>query len=96
MRAQALARLPEPAFLIDRLKEAGCPVRLADIGLDRNSLYRGFIIASLIRQRYTTLDLADEFGLLESFAKSASSWDTLLSDSPSMEVEQCRKNQAEN
>ena len=75
LRARASARLPEPAYLIARLKEAGCPVRLADIGLDRNSLYRGFIIASIIRKRYTTLDLADEFGLLEKLAEAASSWD---------------------
>jgi len=72
LSAKALSRLPEPAFLIARLKEAGCPVRLADIGLDRDSLYRGFIIASIIRKRYTTLDLADEFGLLEKLAESAS------------------------
>ncbi|HWR11719.1 MAG TPA: sn-glycerol-1-phosphate dehydrogenase [Rectinemataceae bacterium] len=75
LRARASARLPEPAYLIARLKEAGCPVRLVDIGLDRESLYRGFLIASIIRKRYTTLDLADEFGLLEKLAEAASSWD---------------------
>jgi len=77
LSAKALSRLPEPSRLIACLKEAGCPVRLADIGLDRDSLYRGFIIASIIRQRYTTLDLADEFGLLEKLAESASSWDNV-------------------
>jgi glycerol dehydrogenase-like iron-containing ADH family enzyme len=69
-----LSRLPEPSCLIARLKEAGCPTRLADIGLDRDCLYRGFIVAGIIRKRYTTLDLADEFGLLEKLAESASSW----------------------
>jgi glycerol-1-phosphate dehydrogenase [NAD(P)+] len=74
LSAKALSRLPEPSSLIARLKEAGCPTRLTDIGLDRDSLYRGFIIAGIIRQRYTTLDLADEFGLLEKLSESASSW----------------------
>ena len=74
LSAKALSRLPEPSSLIARLKEAGCPVKLSDIGLDQDSLYRGFIIASIIRKRYTTLDLADEFGLLEKLAESASSW----------------------
>lgn len=76
LSAKAVSRLPEPSFLIARLREAGCPTRLADIGLDRDSLCRGFIIASIIRKRYTTLDLADEFGLLEKLAESASSWDS--------------------
>lgn len=78
LSAKALSRLPEPSFLIASLREAGCPARLADIGLDRDSLYRGFIIASIIRKRYTTLDLAGEFGLLEKLAELASSWDSAL------------------
>ena len=72
---RALIRLPDSSTLIERLSEAGCPTKFVDIGLSREDLFRGFMIASLIRKRYTTLDLAAEFGLLEKLAKTASEWD---------------------
>lgn len=75
LRQHTLARLPDSAALIARLGEAGCPTKLSDIGLSREDLLRGFKVASLIRKRYTTLDLAAEFGLLEKLAETASDWD---------------------
>ena len=75
LREKALARLPEPSALAARMAEAGCPSALAEINLDRESLLRGFRIAKLIRRRFTTLDLADEFGVFEELAERAASWD---------------------
>jgi glycerol-1-phosphate dehydrogenase [NAD(P)+] len=75
LREKALARLPEPAVLAARMAEAGCPSTLAEISLDAASLLRGFRIAKLIRKRFTTLDLADEFGVFEELAERAAAWD---------------------
>jgi hypothetical protein len=57
------------------MAEAGCPSSLAEINLDEAGLLRGFRIARLIRKRFTTLDLAVEFGVFEELAERAASWD---------------------
>lgn len=75
LREKALARLPEPAALAARMAEAGCPSSPGQINLDKESLLRGFRIAKLIRKRFTTLDLADEFGVFEELAERAALWD---------------------
>lgn len=48
-----------------RFEVLGAPVEPADIGSSRESLYRATIVASMIRKRYTILDLLYELGLLE-------------------------------
>lgn len=57
----------------DRLRAdllAGCcPTEPADIGLSRDACVRSLKIASLIRNRYTILDLLSEFGILNEAAE---------------------------
>jgi len=59
----------------DRLRAdllaAGCPTEPADIGLSRDACARSLKIASLIRNRYTILDLISEFGVLDEAAEAA-------------------------
>ncbi|MEI6874674.1 MAG: sn-glycerol-1-phosphate dehydrogenase [Spirochaetota bacterium] len=69
LRSRALARLPTFDSLRRSLLEAGCPTHPSDIGLGREDYKRGILVAALIRKRYTILDLASEFGLLEDFAE---------------------------
>jgi glycerol-1-phosphate dehydrogenase [NAD(P)+] len=58
----------------DRLKAdllaAGCPTEPAEIGLSRDACVRSLKIASLIRNRYTILDLISEFGVLDEAAEA--------------------------
>ncbi len=50
--------------LRDKLLAAGCPVGPADIGLDVERFRDTYYRAQMIRRRYTSLDLANETGLL--------------------------------
>jgi glycerol-1-phosphate dehydrogenase [NAD(P)+] len=62
---QMKKRLPPFEVLRHSLAEAGCPVCFAEIGLTENLFKTGIQLASLIRKRYTILDLAAELNLLE-------------------------------
>ncbi len=55
--------------LREMLKNAGCPVTAAGIGLDREQFLHGIRTAQLIRIRYTVLDFLYEAGLLEDAMK---------------------------
>lgn len=60
-----------PSFekLKTSLQEAGCPTEPVDLGLGREDIRASIVIASLIRNRYTVLDLMAETGLLESLTE---------------------------
>jgi len=73
LRSRALARLPELAALRGNLLDAGCPASPSDIGLTRKEFLRGILVAALIRKRYTILDLASDFGLLDYLAEALAS-----------------------
>lgn len=61
-------QVPPFAELKRALRAAGCPVEPAQIGLSREACADGLRIASLIRGRYTVLDLASELGILDAAA----------------------------
>ena len=48
-----------------RFKVLDCPTRPEQIGLDWGEVWRGAVVAAMIRNRYTILDLLFELGLLE-------------------------------
>lgn len=62
-------QLPSFAVMRKSLEKAGCPVEPAQIGLSRSRCVESFRAASLIRTRYTMLDLAGESGLLDKSAE---------------------------
>lgn len=62
-------QLPPFEELRARLAEAGCPVEPEALGLGREEFLRGIRVASLIRKRYTVLDLASELGVLDETAE---------------------------
>lgn len=55
--------------LVEILRNAGCPVTAAEIGLDKEQLLHGVKTAQLIRIRYTIIDLLYELGLLDDALK---------------------------
>jgi glycerol-1-phosphate dehydrogenase [NAD(P)+] len=61
--------IPYPQ-LKEMLKEANCPTRPEEIGLDREQLMHGVRCAQLIRIRYNIADLLYEAGLLEDAIKT--------------------------
>lgn len=61
--------IPYPR-LKEMLKEANCPTRPEEIGLDREQLMHGVRCAQLIRIRYNIADLLYEAGLLEDAIKT--------------------------
>lgn len=61
-------QLPPFDELRARLGEAGCPTEPEELGLTRAEFLRGIHVASLIRRRYTVLDLASELGVLDETA----------------------------
>ncbi|MFA6507336.1 MAG: sn-glycerol-1-phosphate dehydrogenase [Treponemataceae bacterium] len=65
MRAGIRAQLPPYAEIRDRLYRAGCPVEPEEIGLSEQACRRAVLLASMIRSRYTFLDLASELGVLD-------------------------------
>ena len=52
--------------LRNMLKNAHAPTRFEEIGLTAEQYYHGIRTAQLIRNRYTSLDMLYEAGLLES------------------------------
>lgn len=68
MRSRVLAQLPDQGELVAALREAGCPSSIADIEVSGAGLESCILTASLIRKRYTVLDLASELGVLEAAA----------------------------
>ncbi len=58
-------QIPAFAPLKADLAAAGCPTEPAHIGLSKDACLRSARIASIIRSRYTILDLAAELGILE-------------------------------
>ncbi len=65
LRSSVLARLPPYRELRGMLRRAGCPTRAEEIGLTRTEAIRTAFRAQMIRKRYTVLDLAWDFGVLE-------------------------------
>lgn len=70
LAARIQKQLPPFSVLRKALLDAGCPVEPGWIGLSREHCLKSVAIASLIRARYTMLDLAAELGLLEKAAES--------------------------
>lgn len=64
------AQLPPFAALKADLAAGGCPTEPADIGLSRRACVDSLKIASLIRNRYTVLDLVSELGILDEAAEA--------------------------
>ncbi|MFQ3620356.1 MAG: iron-containing alcohol dehydrogenase, partial [Spirochaetales bacterium] len=58
--------LPPYEKLKERLYTAGCPTAPKDLGFDAEEVRKGIVVAQLIRNRYTVLDLLAETGLLKS------------------------------
>jgi len=50
-------------------EEVDIPFYLKDIGVDEKLAFDDITLARFIRNRITILDIADETGILESFAK---------------------------
>ncbi|MEM9012824.1 MAG: iron-containing alcohol dehydrogenase [Pseudomonadota bacterium] len=65
LRARLRGQLMPAAAMADRLRQAGCPTRAADIGVDPAGHREVTLAARFLRSRYTVLDLLDETGLLE-------------------------------
>ena len=53
------------ATLRDMLKKANAPTRFEEIGLTEEQYFHGIKTAQLIRNRYTSLDMLYEAGLLD-------------------------------
>ena len=70
LRAAVLERLPGYGEVRRMLKEAGCPTRAEDIGLERSGAIRTAVRAQMIRKRYTALDLAWDLGVSDSVLDS--------------------------
>lgn len=66
MKAHVLRQLFPFEELERRFALLGCPTRPQQIGLDEAEFRRGVIVAAMIRNRYTILDLLFEMGALES------------------------------
>ncbi|HWR13000.1 MAG TPA: sn-glycerol-1-phosphate dehydrogenase [Rectinemataceae bacterium] len=64
------AQIPPFAALKADLAAGGCPTEPADIGLSRAACVDSLKIASLIRNRYTVLDLVSELGILDEAAEA--------------------------
>ena len=65
LRERLRDQLLSAARMRDRLSEAGCPTRPAEIGLSVEALRATYRRAQMIRPRYTVLDLLNETGLLD-------------------------------
>lgn len=65
LKEKVLGQLIPFAELRRRFEVIGAPTEPAHIGASRASLCRAVVVASMIRQRYTILDLLCELGLLE-------------------------------
>lgn len=65
-----LGQVPPFALLKKRLQEASCPVEPNHIGLSRKNCIDSLRLASLIRRRYTVLDLVSELGAFDMAAET--------------------------
>jgi glycerol-1-phosphate dehydrogenase [NAD(P)+] len=65
LAARYASQIPSFAPLKADLAAAGCPTEPAHIGLSREACLRSSKIASIIRSRYTILDLVAELGILD-------------------------------
>lgn len=65
---EIMEQLPTQADADAYLSEVGCPIRPAEIGLDRQTVIDGILYAKEVRDRYTILQLLWDLGLLEEFA----------------------------
>ncbi len=54
------------------LKEAGCPLKFSEIGVDKNLAFQAIMHSRFIRSRLTILDVADELGILSEIAENFS------------------------
>lgn len=65
LAARYADQIPSFGLLKRDLAAAGCPTEPAHIGLSREACLRSAKIASIIRSRYTILDLVAELGILD-------------------------------
>ena len=75
IRARIAKQMPSFEELRKMLKEAGCPIRPAEIGLTSEQFRHGIPAAQLIRVRYTILDLLYETGLLQAAMRNLDQMD---------------------
>ncbi|MEZ4458559.1 MAG: sn-glycerol-1-phosphate dehydrogenase [bacterium] len=59
------------ASIEGELRDAGCPVRFKDLGIDRERARAAVLYSKDIRNRYTILHLAWELGLLDAWGNEA-------------------------
>lgn len=69
MRNDMRERLVPFCEAVKILRNAGCPVRPAEIGLTAEQFIHGIKTAQLLRNRYTVIDLLYELGLLDDAVK---------------------------
>ena len=59
------------ASIEGELRDAGCPVRFKDLGIDRERARAAVLYSKDIRNRYTILHLAWELGFLDAWGEEA-------------------------
>ena len=62
---EALAALPPAAEIARVLKAAGCPTRLSELGVERETARQAIAWCRFLRERYTMFDLAGDAGVLQ-------------------------------
>lgn len=60
----ALRRLPPAEEVARRLRSAGCPTSLSELGIDRQTAREAIGWCRFLRERYTLFDLAADLGVL--------------------------------
>jgi glycerol-1-phosphate dehydrogenase [NAD(P)+] len=68
--ARYAEQIPPFETLKADLRAGGCPTEPMEIGLSREACVKSLKIASLIRNRYTILDLVSELGILDEAAEA--------------------------
>lgn len=61
---EAIAELPSPQEVKTILEKAGCPTRLSQLGLTRETAVQAIRWCRYLRERYTLFDLAADVGVL--------------------------------
>lgn len=67
-RIPAACRPPKPEYIAGLLEKAGAPASPKQLGISRELFRDSVIHAKEVRPRYTVLQLASQYGLLEKFA----------------------------
>jgi glycerol-1-phosphate dehydrogenase [NAD(P)+] len=67
LRERLAAQLLQAERLREMLRAAGCPTDPSDIGLSQRALKETYFRSRMIRRRYTSLDLATEAGILDTY-----------------------------